>query len=613
MNTPFNDVFDIIFAGGGTTACVVAGRLSAADSTLRILVLENGGLTRDHPAYVQPGRYVENIRSMMAPGAKTFTFHPAKRGANIDNSPIVSNANCVGGGSSVNVLCYTRAPASDFDDWEQLGNPGWGSQDLVPLAKKLETYQAGVVDSTHGSSGPIKVSRGGHETKLGEDFLAAAAGFPRERGFTDDMNDFLTCDVYGRLPKYIDADTGRRSDAAHCYLYSQTHNHNLRIVDHARVNRVLFNEEKCVVGVEYQVGGRESAMLTVRASRLVVISAGAFGSPAILERSGIGGKDLLAEKEIQLVCDLPGVGRNYKDHHAVFAPYLAPKGGTLNSLSEDSEVFEAQWNREGTGLLAANGVDAGIKLRPNAQDMGQLTPLFAQRWKTFFAGAPDKPVAFLAPVAAYIGASKALNQAIYSMFYFTTYPMSSGSVHITSQDPFAPLEVDTGLLDLDEDLVVPRWVYKWSRELARRMDSYRGEYSPEHPQFPSGSQASCGEADGPVDITAPEIQWAPSNTHYEHLILTLTRYSTEDDAAIDAFHRANACMGWHALGTCAMKPLEAFGVVDWKLNVYGVKKLKVVDLSIAPLMVGATPNNTALIIGEKAALVIAEELGIRGV
>ncbi|KAJ6566577.1 GMC oxidoreductase-domain-containing protein [Mycena capillaripes] len=546
--------------GFQTTACVVAGRLAAADSTLRILLLENGALTRDNPAYVQPARFVENLRSIMAHDAATFmlNFDQAKPAVNIDRSPIVSNASCVGGGSSVNVLCYNRAAASDYDDWMRLGNPGWGSHDLIPLAKKLETYQAGVVDSTHGSSGPIKVSQGGHKTMLGEDFLNAAAGFSRGRGFVEDMNDFSTCDVY------IDAKTGRRPDAAHCYIYPQAHNHNLRIVDHARVNRVLFNEDKCAVGVEYRVGGSDSAMLTARASRLVLISAGAFGSPAILERSGIGSRDLLAKQGIELV------------YHAVFAPYLVPKGGTLNSLADDNEA-EAQWLREGKGLLATNGVDAGIKLRPNATDLEQLGPHFAQRWKTFFVGAPDKPVAFLCPFAAYFGPSTVANHAIYSMFYFTTYPMSSGTVHITSRDPFAPLEVETGLLDLDEDLVTLRWMYKWSRELAL-----------------AGSQASCGEADGPVDINPPEI-----------------RYSAEDDAAIYAFNRATTNMGWHSLGTCAMKPREASSVVDSRLNVYGLKNLKVADLSIVPLMVGAATNNTALIIGKKAVLIIAE-LGIRG-
>ncbi|KAJ7133161.1 GMC oxidoreductase-domain-containing protein [Mycena epipterygia] len=577
MNSESSE-YDIIFAGGGTTACVVAGRLAAADSTLRILLVDNGRLTKENPVNVQPARYMQN---MLTPGAESFTSHTTNPVINLEGrSPGAFNANCVGGGGSVNAMMYNRAPASDYDDWMRLGNPGWGSEDLIPLAKKLETYQAGVINSTHGSSGPIKISYG-HETKAGQDFLVAAAGFPRGRGFTEDPNDFSTCNVYGRIPKYIDAETGRRSDSAHFYVYNQAANANLRILDRARVNRVLFDANNCATGIEYQIGGRASPMLTVRASRLVVVSAGAFCSPAILERWEDAIRYLfhrLMTNEIRNRCE-GAAGRTWdcSDHHLGIASYLAPDTElTLESVSQDSEgVFETQWLHDGRGLLAANGEDSAIKLRPNAQDLEQLGPVFAHRWETFFADSPDKAVLLTLPWA--------------TMSYFTMYPMSTGYVHIRSAAPFAPLEIETALLDMVEDLVLLRWGYKWSRELTRRMDSYRGECVSGHPVFPPGSQATCGMADGPVGMSTPEIQ-----------------YSAADDEAIDAFHREHAHMGWHSLGTCAMKPREQSGVVDPQLSVYGVDNLKVADLSIAPL-------NVALIIGEKAAVLIAKELDVQGV
>ncbi|KAJ7452728.1 GMC oxidoreductase-domain-containing protein [Mycena galericulata] len=587
--------YDIIFAGGGTAACVAAGRLAAADSTLRILLVENGRFTKDIPCFTQPGRHAKN---MVGPGTKDLTFHHATPGASLGGRiPIVTNGSCVGGGSSVNAMMYNRAAASDYDDWMRLGNPGWGAADLIPLACKLEMYQAGVVNSTHGSSGPIKVSYGGYETKAGKDFLFAAAGFPRGRTFTEDPNDFATCNAYARWPKYLDAKTGRRSDPAHYYIYNQLHNGKLCILDHARVSRVIFDADKRAVGVEYHEEGKGSALLRAYATRLVVVSAGTVCSPAILQRSGIGGKDLLERHGIKVVSHLPGVGQNYNDHIGAFTPYLSPDGDvTLDSIAQDEAgAFEAQWLREGTGLLAANGSDAGIKLRPNAQDLEDLTPLFIERWKTFYADAPDKPLAHAGILSVYLG-FPAIPRVIYTMWYTLWYPMSTGHVSIRSSDPFAPLEIDVTLLDRDEDLVVLRWAYKWSRELARRMDSYRGEYAPGHPKFPEGSPLVCRETEGTVDVSAPEM-----------------KYTAEDDEAIDAFHRESACVTWHALGTCAMKPREAAGVVDPRLNVYGVKNLKVADMSIAPLNVGANTNNTALIIGEKAALIIADELGIKGV
>ncbi|KAJ6522183.1 GMC oxidoreductase-domain-containing protein [Mycena vulgaris] len=580
---------------GGTTACVVAGRLAAADSKLRILLIENGRHTKEDPFHLQPAHF---LRNMLTPGAETLTTHSI---VNPDGrTQSVGHGNCVGGASSVNGMMYNRAPASDYDDWMRLGNPGWGSHDLIPLAQKLETYQAGVVDDTHGSSGPIKVSHGGYKTKAGQDFLATAAGFPRGRNFTEDLNDFSTCNVYGRLPKFIDADTGRRSDTAHFYVYNQAHNPNLQILDHARVNRVVFDDDNSAVGVEYQVGGSAAPMLTARASRLVVLSAGTFCSPAILERSAIGARDVLEKRGISVVSELPGVGKNYKDHLCVMAPYLAPDNEvTLDSVYGDQAAdFERQWLLHGKGLLATNCMDAAIKLRPNEQDLQHLTSLFKQRWETFFANAPDKAPIFVSSLAGH-GGSSSTARPIHNLNYILSYPVVTGHVHIQSANPFTPLEIEAGLLDKydrPEDVLLLRWAYKWSRELGRRMDSYRGEFTPGHPAFSQDSQARCGESSGPVEFQAPEII-----------------YSAEDDAAIDAFHYAVAAPTWHALGTCAMKPRDQSGVVDSRLNVYGVRNLKVADMSIAPLNVGANTYHTALMIGEKAAILIAEDLGIRGV
>ncbi|KAJ7733038.1 GMC oxidoreductase-domain-containing protein [Mycena metata] len=603
--------YDIIFAGGGTTACVVAGRLAAADNTLRILAYE--------PLHVQPGRYLFDLR---APGPDVFTVHHANPSAPLGGRILrVSSASCVGGGSSVNAMMYNRAPASDYDAWMHAGNPGWGAADLIPLAKEVETYQAGVVDSMHGSCGPIKVSYGGYETKVGRDFLVAAAGFPRGRHFTEDLNDFVTCDVYGRLPKYIDAETGRRSDAAHFYLYPQIHNPNLHIITEARANRVIFNGTRAV-GIEYYANG---TLHTAAAARLVVISAGAFCSPAILERqvkvfsphprsrSGIGAKHLLEKHGVQVVSDLPGVGQNYGGRMKLhWLPWLWMKTEVRYLIVHSitfifCAAFEAEWKTNGRGLLATNGIDAGIKLRPNGQDLEQLGPAFTKRWETLLADAPDRYVALESYENSTGRSSRDIQRSVLhgacrSDNHFNTGPtrcrctLSTGFVHICSVDAHTPLEITTALLESEEDIVLLRWAYKWSRELARRMDCYRGEHAAGHPAFGADSQALCREAEGPVDINAPEIL-----------------YSMADDTAIDSFHRANVALIFHPMGTCAMKPREAFGVVDPSLNVYGVQNLKVADMSIAPSNVGANTYNTALIIGEKAASIIAAELGIRDV
>ncbi|KAF8237035.1 alcohol oxidase [Tricholoma matsutake] len=603
-----DNLYDVIFAGGGSAACVTAGRLAAADPSLKILILEAGPHTKDVAAHVQPALAYRNV---LLP-AESFTFHMSKPGQAIDGrSIVVAVPRCLGGGSSGNFMMYTRAAASDYDDWESVyENPGWGSKDLIPLLKKAETYEAGgPVDlAIHGTSGPLKISLAEDEVNIATQFLDVAAKYDKERGLTDDVNDFVTCDVYGRWLRFIDKHSGRRSDTAHHYIYNQSHNQNLKVLDRSRVVRIIFEGTRAV-GVEYvndHVGRSKSGTPEtsfVKAARLVVVSAGAFGSPAILERSGIGGADVLQKNNIPQVVDLPGVGEHFMDHHATTTPFFASEDAdTLDVLFRGEEAqlepFVSKWRENGQGLMSHNGFDAGIKIRPNSEDLKEIGLSFEARWKSYFANAPDKPVMWIGTCAGYMGGVPAAPGQKYFVFgYLTNYPESVGRVHIKSGlDAYAPLDFDPRILDRPADLDVLRWAYKKAREFGRRMTSYRGEFAPGHPSFPEGSQAACKVATGPVDVSSPDIV-----------------YSSEDNEAIDAFHRKTIGPANHCLGTCSMRPREQGGVVDARLNVYGIQSLKVVDFSIAPANVGANPYNTVVGIGEKAALIIVEDLGIKGV
>lgn len=189
---------DVIVAGGGTTGCVIAGRLAAADPSLKILILEAGPPTFEDLAHVQPARYLTHL----LPGSKTIKTYIGKESAALGGrSPAVPCGQCLGGGSSVNFAMYARASASDYDDWETLyENPGWGSQDLIPLLKKSETYQVQNGKETHGYSGPLKVSYGGLFTNLGQQFLDVAAQYDKERTVTDDPNGLFECNAYAVCP-----------------------------------------------------------------------------------------------------------------------------------------------------------------------------------------------------------------------------------------------------------------------------------------------------------------------------------------------------------------------------------------------------------------------------
>ncbi|KAF4613895.1 hypothetical protein D9613_007490 [Agrocybe pediades] len=291
----------------------------------------------------------------------------------------------------------------------------------------------------------------------------------------------------------------------------------------------------------------------VRASRLVVLSAGAFGTPSILERSGVGSAEVLKKHGVKQIIDLPGVGENYMDHNVIFSPYHPSEDaetmdmafrGNEEEVKRMSNQMVDQWEKEGKGVFANNGIDAAIKLRPNEAELQTMSPAFDERWKSYYANKPDKPVMLLGSMAAYVG----LNPAIPRGKYFSAHPISIGHVHITSgTDPYSPLNFAPGFLENFADVIILRWACKRARELARRMKFFRGELTVGHPQFPEGSAAAVGRHSKPVPLDAPYVQ-----------------YTEEDDKAIDEYHRQTVETTWHSIGACAMKPREKGGIVDSK-------------------------------------------------
>lgn len=179
------------------------------------------------------------------------------------------------------------------------------------------------------------------------------------------------------------------------------------------------------------------------------------------------------------------------------------------------------------------------------------------------------------------------------MLHVTAYPLSSGHVHITGSTLSDKIDFDPGFLsDKDQvDVKMLLWVYKKARELARRMKTFRGEFTSWHPAFPEDSKAAVVDTSAPLPDDVQDIEYSP-----------------EDDAAIERFIRDKIVTMNHSMGTCKMAPLEEGGVVDPKLNVYGIQGLKICDLSIVPRNVAANTASTALAIGEKASDLIIEEL-----
>ncbi|KAH8811016.1 putative glucose dehydrogenase [Xylogone sp. PMI_703] len=585
---------DVIIAGGGTTGCVVAARLADAAPDLSILLIE-GGSNNNIPTIIHPALVLANL----APNSTASIFYKAIKESQLgDRELIVPSGGILGGGSSINLMMYSRAQRSDFDSWDA---PGWSAEEMLPYLKKLETYHSPGAKERHGYDGPIHVSKGPFRASRSEnDFIAAAnkLGWPE----IEDLQDMDSNNGIHRASRYV-SPTGQRQDAASRYLHPrlQDGRHpNLLVLVHSQIVRILL-EGKRAVGVELKPNPNTSTgtssiprLRTVKARKMVIASCGACGTPPLLERSGIGRPELLERAGVPLAVDLPGVGHEYEDHNLLVYPYRSnlSTGETLDAvISGRSDATELIKN--GDKILGWNAMDVTGKLRPTEADAAALGPEFQEAWNRDFREKPNRPLVIMSLVNTFPADPTAVPVGQYfSVSVFSVYPYSRGHVHITGPDLSDPLDLKTGFFsDIhDIDIKTHMWGYKQQREIARRMETYRGEVAFCHPPFPAGSKAACIEVDGPL-------------TQVENIA-----YTAEDDFILEKWLRENVNTTWHSLGTCKMLPFQKMGVVDTDLNVYGVEGLKIADLSIVPRNVAANTNNTALAIGEKAADIFIQEL-----
>ncbi|KAI1323679.1 alcohol oxidase [Xylariaceae sp. FL0255] len=597
---------DVVIAGGGTAGCIVAARLSEADPNLSILVLEAGPDGAGIPTVDYPAFFFSNI----LPDSKTITFHKSSPSKFLDNREItIPTAQVLGGGSSVNMMMYSRAQRADWDSWQV---PGWSTNEMLPYLKKgrelpnlNRTYTGPGSMDKHGSSGPIQVSAGTFTAKrCQDDFIAAMSkvGWPE----LEDLGSLDSCNGVQRAVRFISPD-GKRQDTASRYLKPKIKDeryHNLHVIVESQVVRVLFDGKRAC-GIVYQPKADGAAERTINATKMVIVSCGALGTPAVLERSGVGNAKIIRSAGVsEVVADIPGVGHQYDDHHLLLYSYKTSlnKEETLDGMMS-GRVNPVEMIQNNDSMLGWNAQDVTCKLRPTSEDIAALGPAFQEAWNAEFECNPDKPLMMMALVnwliliVSFPGLPVGIPPGQYmGISTFTTYPFSRGHVHITGPGVRDPLDFDTGFFSDAQglDLIKHRWAYKKQREVARRMSIFRGEVPVSHPLFPEGSKAALVPLDvGPLEDDVQDIE-----------------YSAEDDAIIDKYIRDNVGSAWHSYGTCKMAPLAESGVVDKTLSVYGVEGLKIADLSIVPKSVAANTNNTALAIGEKAADIFIQELDL---
>lgn len=435
-------MYDFIIVGAGSAGCVLANRLSA-DPTCRVLLLEAGGESNS-PTIQTPAFYSQLQDSVYDWGYRSV---PQK---NLYGRRIfLPQGKALGGSSAINYMIYMRGHRNDYDHWQNLGNPGWGYDAVLPYFIKAEQNLT-FIDAFHGNKGPVTVTSHPAGNLLVERYFAAAqqAGIP----FNPDFNG---ADQEGVGPMQATIANGQRCSTATAYLEPVRSRPNLTVLPHALATRLIIKHGRAI-GVEYlRLGSAEAAF-----SGEVILAAGAIRSPHLLMLSGIGAANDLETSGIKVLADLPGVGRNLQDHLHTRVRCAINQPLTIAPFATASwQQAEQAYASHKTGPLASNFLEAGAFVKSRADEVYPSLQLFF-----LMALPPDYPEGGTIPSHG---------------ITFTAYinrPESCGSISLASCDPLDKPLIDFNYLACAEDLRCAIEGVRWNLKIlyAEAFDDIRG-------------------------------------------------------------------------------------------------------------------------------------------
>lgn len=537
--SPKSTTFDYIIVGAGSAGCVLANRLSE-DPRNSVLLIEAGGGDK-HPMHLVPKGFYFTLNN-----PKYGKFFPTIKFADghVEKLP---RGRVLGGSSTINGMVWNRGWAPYYDGWEKAGNKGWNWARFLDAYKKIERHELGG-NEVRGGSGAVDIEIAGPHEATCDALIAAFErnGVP----FQEDMNgsgDERVSYVASNIRK------GTRMSAARAYIWPARRRKNLTVVTHTEAERLVLDGTRAA-GVLCRT---PDGPITYSASREVLVAGGAFDSPLLLERSGIGNPEVLAKAGVPVKVASPKVGENFKEHRGILLQYRMKgiKGYNAEAHSKPRYLwtgFKYLFSRSGMVAHGGFAVSAIHKSDPTSEH-------------------PDTQV-FFTPIST-SGVNPMSGQMVvdkepgFKYVALPMYPTSRGSLHITGPGLTDEPRLDPNFLSTPEDQQILPKVLRKAREII---------------------------ASEPFShYVVEELEPGP-------------RIATDDEIVEYGINKGNA--GAHGLGTCAMGP-DADDVVDASLRVRGTEGLRVVDASVFPDQPSGNNNAPTMALAWIAADIILAEQG----
>ena len=507
--------YDYVIVGAGSAGCVLANRLSAEPGA-RVLLLEAGG--KDDWIWLHiPVGYLFAIGD---PRADWMMRTQAEAGLN-GRAIAYPRGKTLGGCSAINGMIYMRGQAADYDGWRQMGLPGWGWDDVLPLFRKHEDHHAGA-DAMHGAGGEWRVE----EPRIRWEILDAVqdaaeqVGIPRTR-------DFNRGDNFGSCYFPVNQKRGRRWSAARGFLKPVLRRPNLTLLTHAPTQEIVLRQGRAQ-GVRFL---RDGVLHEARARGEIALAAGAVGTPHLLELSGLGDGARLSQLGIETKAHLPGVGENLSDHLQLRTIFEIEGARTLNV------DYQSLWKRAWMGLEYALFRRGPLTMAPSQLGLfARSDPRFSTPNVEFHVQ-PLSLDKFGDPLHAF----PAITMSVCNL-----RPTSRGGVHARSPDPREPPLIAPRYLSTQED----RRVAAESIRLARRICAAPAlaRYKPRE-RLP-GAQA---QTDEDLMRAAGDI-----GTTIFHPVGTARMGAHDDPAAVlDARLRVRAVAGLRVVDASAMPAITS--------------------------------------------------------